>query len=420
MAPNQKTLTITIGAVLDRCTKPPSSSTIEAVWIALRRAHPMLGSIIVDDGFIYTIPTSNDLQRWAEETIYIDTSGKTGRDLALSSSNLKNAELYFLPNHNEVFLRLRHELIDGVGSFMLFNELLRLLQGKPLHESSNKPENVINQLGPSLMQLACATIPEPESMLEVDRIAKDANAPTLGLMNRPQDIQIPMEYRRLEYSLNEADTLKLLKICKENQITITAASTVATSRVLLKHNGLESGTFGESLIVSLRDTLVYPYNGPRFAVSNRITAKVGIFSFSLAENFSKTARAIKREYASWKSNKVNVAAIGPITEAMLNAGQVNATKTKIAGPDFSPIGLSSLGIVENYISQPIDDFWFSVSIGGAQSTIYIYTVKDKLRFAISYNSKFHEAETIKEFMEDFFAEFKQGLGFDPIGGIYTC
>ncbi|KAK6357169.1 hypothetical protein TWF718_001494 [Orbilia javanica] len=105
--------------------------TIKAAWVQLRKEHPIIACTVTTEntGMEYQVPAGADeIAKWVEETVHIDVSGKTGKELAASVTAPKSAELYFLPKTRELVIHIRHELTDGAGSMIMVNNFLKALR----------------------------------------------------------------------------------------------------------------------------------------------------------------------------------------------------------------------------------------------------------------------------------------------------
>ncbi|EPS39000.1 hypothetical protein H072_7224 [Dactylellina haptotyla CBS 200.50] len=344
--------------------------------------------------------------------MHIDTSGRRGRDLCLQLSTLAGAELYYLPESREVLLRVRHELSDGIGSIMLLNEFLKILRGKCFATNEYNPGKDVERLPPSLPQIMHAKPPTAEIIKKGQGIAAILNTPVMGLQRRLKSSSIPQQSQRFEFVFNEDETSILLRKCKTNGITITHATTVAASKALLDQMKVEHGSFGTVFYTSLRDLSPNPYNQPTYALSNQISVKMAIFPASKREDFFKAARRIKQEYLSWKDDEDNVATQGPIYDALAGTamGDIVISKTSAeVNTDLNPVVVSGIGLTEKYLTESVEDFWFSVSAGDFGGTLYVYTAQSKLRLVFVYNSRFYAVENMEKYVHRVVEELNIGL-----------
>ncbi|KAF3922284.1 hypothetical protein ABW20_dc0106094 [Dactylellina cionopaga] len=171
--------------------KTVSVKAIKDAWVTLRYAHPILGCIINDTGFNYQVPTEYELKKWTEETVRVDSSGKCGWDLAVATIAPKTAELYFLPDRHELFIQVRHELIDGVGLMILLNNFLKVLREEKLNiEFGDEPV----RLSRCLTEIMHAEKPSPNVIKQAQQIAeKFINRPSTSLKMKRPDYKMSLE-----------------------------------------------------------------------------------------------------------------------------------------------------------------------------------------------------------------------------------
>ncbi|KAJ6259246.1 hypothetical protein Dda_6145 [Drechslerella dactyloides] len=389
-----------------------SVEKVKDAWVALRYAHPILACKITGTGFEYQVPTDDELQKWVEETIIVDNSGKTGQDLALLAIGPKTeaAELYFLPDRHEVFILLRHEIIDGIGSVILFNNLLRALhEGRKITKFGDEPA----LLNPSLTEILHAEDPSPDATNQAHQIAESYMAQrAISLKMKPIDPDMPSQLGRLEHEFSESETSAIVKACKDSGITVTTASTAAVAQAVLEHAGEESGHYCGVGNISIRDLLPAPYNGMDRGVGNLLTTSFPHFPVTTSSRLVELAEQTKKTYNWWKYKKDNVECASAMPNIMEDAF-VNAIANGIEPP--ATVAAIGLGIVERYITEPMGDFWFNLSLSGSTCAMYVYTAKSRLRFVLCYNSTFHDEESMNLCMHLAVRFLNEGLGLKVVG-----
>ncbi|KAK6538222.1 hypothetical protein TWF694_011101 [Orbilia ellipsospora] len=376
---------ISAGAVLDLSPQEFSLQSIRNAWIALR---------------------AQELEKWADETIKIIDSGGTGREIATSAPAPRSAELYFLPAENEIFVQVQHELTDAIGSMMLLNNLIILIRGGDI--PSQTGINEVSRLSPSLAQLMDGENPTPRVIELAQKNVEAMAKPRISLKSQSLEIAPTFRSKRFEHTFDKAQTHCILQACKQKGMTVTHATIVATARALLKYNGLEVGEFGQFLQINLRDTLPSPYDRSMRPIMNCFTSKYVLFPVSSSGSFSDAAKSVREEYNAWKSNRSNVASHGPFCAALEKtvAEPTNTLGSAILEEMFN---VSGLGLVSRYITESIQDFWLSVTVGSRFATMYVYTVNDSLRYVVVYNSEFYDEKIVANFVQSIVREMTSGL-----------
>ncbi|KAK6357170.1 hypothetical protein TWF718_001495 [Orbilia javanica] len=94
---------------------------------------------------------------------------------------------------------------------------------------------------------------------------------------------------------------------------------------------------------------------------------------------------------------------------MLEGGITTAMQQGILLP--SGLILSSLGVVEKYITEPVDDYWLNLVVSTHTANgFFVYTVKGRLRFVICYNEAYYDDGGVEEFVSIVVRHLKGGLG----------
>ncbi|KAK6527537.1 hypothetical protein TWF694_004520 [Orbilia ellipsospora] len=403
LSPHMVQLTIAIGAILP---KEISVEAIKTAWLALRYMHPSIACTIQDTGLSYQVPTEKDLQRWLEETVHVNPSRKPGRELAMSLEPPSSSRVVFLPNQREVFFQLRHELIDGVGSTKLLNQFIKYLS-EDTRLPTPKFGDETSRLSPSLTQIMNAENPPPEVLDQARQIAeKYFSTPPLGLKIEQPDVASvkPRVSSLYEHLFSENETTSITQACKRKGHTVTQAITAAAALAILEHSGQECGNFSPFFIANLRDKVPAPYNESMTGIY--VTPGLGSIPVTKNSSFFELSEAAREEY-EWKHNKNNVASHGPIGQAIEGALTMASTSgiTIPAG-----VTISSLGLVESYLTEPVEDFWINlVSATYYHSGFFVYTAKNRLRLSYCYNDAFFTKDCIKRYVDMLVNHLERGL-----------
>ncbi|KAF3316983.1 hypothetical protein TWF173_000988 [Orbilia oligospora] len=364
-SPSMLQIVITVGATL------PESEVIGDIkdaWIALRYAHPMIGCTITTTGLEYEVPNAEELQKWVDETLIYDNSGRSGKEL-LSEKVLANApaaRLFFMPDRREIFIILRHDITDGTGSLILLNHLLKILrQEKDVPRFGDEP----TRLTPSLTEIMHAENPSIDATKEAQLVKeKYTRQRAMSLTTKPNQSNTsgnPMDY---VHEFSEEETSTILKACKERGITIINVSNAAMAKTLLELSGEESGRFCSLGAINLRDVLPAPYNTPERGVGSFAIPTFPAFPVTTSSNFLELAKRVEGLHNYWKYKKDTIECIGALPE-LVEEGFTTAAKHDITVPSI--VAVISLGIVEKYLSEPVQDFWFNVRFAMSMSCIVI-------------------------------------------------
>ncbi|KAK6329991.1 hypothetical protein TWF718_003418 [Orbilia javanica] len=412
LVPDQPQLCISMGGTM------PEKKTVEDIknaWVALRHSHPMIACKITSTGYEYQVPTEDEVRQWVEETVYVDYSGRTGEELLISAvpSNSAAGELYFMPDTSEICILMRHEAIDGVGSMMLLNQLLKAVrQGTKVAKFGDEPARLTRSIDQIMKK-------EKPSKSLIQRAFQMKEAYTkkrsLSLKTKPADTSAPGPSRKLECIFGETETSVILKACKERGITITNATTAAVVKAVLEVSGEESGNYCGFCPVNLRDSLPPPYNGQEGCVGNLLSGFWPVMPVTKSSQFLKLAKHHRKLCDDWryKTDSVGCTVALPkllktaLTEAAIDRTEVPTT-----------VSLVGLGIIDKHVTEPVENFWFNLGLSVSLVVVYVYTVKGRLRYTIFFNEGFHEPSDIKELLDIIRLRSNAGLDLESalVGG----
>ncbi|KAK6518383.1 hypothetical protein TWF506_005541 [Arthrobotrys conoides] len=439
MNPTIRQRAVVAGVTLSS-SSPFSSLSIKSAWKSLRYAHPILGCKITPDGFDFQVQSSTEIDEWVESTVKTihPQEAKEGegqeqntQTIKLFSSNPpypQTAELYYSPTTNDLFIQIRHEIVDGVGSIMLLNNFLTLLFSPSTPsspQSSNQTDNP-SLLSPSLSEITKTPPPTPEIIQKHALLVKSfLSSPPISLPLNSSPTH-PYESHRYDYSFTNTQSSLLLKTCKYHGITITHAVTASAALSILKLTNQDSGVISSTFPMSLRDTLPAPYNSPTYAALLCITSPLPALPVTPSTTLISLSKMVKKEYDDWKNNKENIQYHEPQIKMVEQAIKADSTSKNSAGS--ATVVVSSLGIVEKYLTianskneddrqeenggRKVKDFWIGQVQGNPKVTLFVYTFEGKIRLAACYNRRFHEDKDVQEFVRVVVETVYEGLGID--------
>lgn len=231
---------------------------LRRAWLALRYDHPTIASWVEYDRLqkkckkVYvTFPASaleSQQRHWLERTFCIISDGRTGHEWCNSDPPVPHQPTLFLltPPSSEdkgrvlrrdLILRAHHDIIDGIGTLHLLNNLLahaaRVYAQSP---SSYQPPSFGTEwqnLSPPLHR--AANIPPSPTPEQTTRLAHDTvqnNAlkqpddDTVELLTVPfkRGTQLPGKHQRVARTLRaDRSSLRLLAACRARGVTVTHA-----------------------------------------------------------------------------------------------------------------------------------------------------------------------------------------------------
>ncbi|KAF3082659.1 hypothetical protein TWF569_008062 [Orbilia oligospora] len=444
MNPTISQRAVVVGVSLSS-SSPFSSLSLKAAWRSLRYAHPILGCKIIPTGFDFNVKSSTEIDEWVESTVKTihpqeskEGEGEGGqgqesqKSIKLLSSNPphpETAELYYSPSTNELFIQIRHEIIDGIGSLMLLNNFLTSLFSPPTQSSTRTDSPSL--LSPSTFKITGTKPASPEIVQKNASLVQAYFAsPPISLSSNPSPT-LPYESHRYDYTFTSSQSSLLLKTCKSHEITITHAVTASTAFSILKLTNQTSGVFSTTLPISLRDTLPAPYNTPVYAALFCITTPLPVMPITPETTLISLSKDVKREFDDWKNDKDNIRYHEPQLQMFEEAVKAGLSPSNSAGK--ATVVVSSLGIVEKYLTVAsnhwgedsnvqgggggesggrVKDFWMGQVQGNTKIIVFLYTFAGKIRLAACYNRRFHEDKDVQELIRVIVETLYEGLGID--------
>ncbi|KAK6508534.1 hypothetical protein TWF506_010621 [Arthrobotrys conoides] len=427
---------ITSAATLPASSATYTPSQIKSAWKTLRYHHPIIAVTVSDDetGLVYKSPESlEEFEQWVEETVVIvsgdeDIGRKGGGREVLSYQKVpKTGEVYWIPERREVVLHLPHQISDGIGSIILLNNFLKILRtGETIPDSGFRRED--KRLPPSLFDTLGGKDWRDGKNFglkgEMLKTAKEIAGRFLGNESIAVSIKdgvgmdtVPeLPYGRIEYEFDEEETERIVKACKDMGVTVTNAVMTANAFEMAKHGDDATGE-GKKKKKKISNLVSVNYR-PLIDGEERLQAGGNMFvdTFSVFEvegdegkkEFKQLAKEVKEELKKWKDNEDYISYTPLLVHRLEEAARKSVGKGDIGHSGFV---VSSLGVVENYLKEEVDDFWFGISVASASAgCLFIWTVKGKLRIAICFNNAWFGEGVIEEFMNGLVGGLRSGLG----------
>ncbi|KAK6497307.1 hypothetical protein TWF506_004780 [Arthrobotrys conoides] len=403
------------------CLKLPSSfqysvEEIKAAWISLRLENPVIACTIENEGtgMQYQVLTKDELAEWAEETVHIDRSGRTSREMVVSTVRPKSSTLYFFPGPvREVAFHVRHELCDGVGLLIFANKFFQHLRknrelGAHRNYSTDTIGDEIGRLPPptiSGMSSADLLSISPEMIETANRVVESyCDRTALSLKTRSGGIEkaipsLPQGY--VDHQFSKEESTAILNACRVNGITLAAAIWAAQAKTALQQSGKAAGHLTNFVPINLR-----AQDPSLISLENTIILAFTHLPVSKNSDFIDWAKHTQQTLARWRHDKDSIDIFKQVCKAMeekVDAG--------VAYP--AQFFLSNIGISDNYIEEPVEDVWINAMVSTASSGVFIVlTTHGKVRFTACYNRAFFDEGQIESYMEMVVGHLKKGLGLE--------
>ncbi|KAF3286068.1 hypothetical protein TWF970_009623 [Orbilia oligospora] len=367
---------ITSGAILSSSSGTYTPSQIKSAWKTLRYHHPIIAVTINDDGtgLVYKSPESDEeVERWIEETVIVVVDD--------DDNNIGFG--------NEVG-RLPPSLFDTLGeknwrhekNFGLNDEMVKTAEGISGRFLGNESIAVSIKDG-----VGMDTVPE-------------------------------VPYGRVEHEFDEEETERIVKACREIGVTVTNAVMAANALAMAKYGDIEEeGEKKEKKKERAISNLVSVNYRPLIEGEGKLQAGGNMFvdTFSVFEvendnglkDFKEFAKEVKEELSKWKNNEDYISYSPLLAHRLEEVAKKGVEEGDIGHSGFV---VSSLGIVEKYLKEQVDDFWFGISVASVGAgCLFIWTVKGRLRIAVCFNKSWFEEGVIEGFVDGVVGGLRRGL-----------
>ncbi|KAF3212065.1 hypothetical protein TWF679_006186 [Orbilia oligospora] len=360
---------ITSGAILSSSSGTYTPSQIKSAWKTLRYHHPIIAVTINDDGtgLVYKSPESDEeVERWIEETVVVVVDGGEDDDNIASGFG------------NEAG-RLPPSLFDTLGR-------------KNWRDEKNFGLN--DEMVKTAEEIAGKFLGNESIAVSI----KDG----VGMDTVPE-----VPYGRVEHEFDEEETERIVKACREIGVTVTNAVMAASAIEMAKYGDIEEGGKREKKKERAISNLVSVNYRPLVEGEGKLQAGGNMFvdTFSVFEvendnglkDFKEFAKGVKEELSKWKNNEDYVSYSPLLARRLEEIARKGVEEGDIGHSGFV---VSSLGIVENYLKEQVDDFWFGILVASVGAgCLFIWTVKGRLRIAVCFNKAWFGEGVIEGFVD---------------------
>ncbi|KAJ5232586.1 hypothetical protein N7468_005542 [Penicillium chermesinum] len=386
---------------------PDAEDALRYAWKQLRYEQPQIA--VTTEGFnkIYEVPDEASLQSWLDETFIVSDDAE-GETIGNDACPISQATLYYVPKASQLVIRVSHSLIDGIGMVRVWDSYLKAL-------TNPKPDLVFGEESSHLVPALEKAFGHPDVLPE-ETVAKGAQVtldavgsmPGIGPRNRIGTVPAGPARRR-DFELSEQATEAIVRACKKNGYSVSAAVHAAFALTVVKHADPAQTTDKSKYVTvnsyNLRSYLPAPYNETAAALYYSIRPLV----LDKPDNFKDLVRAIDADYnAAFKNNAENLVLCGPVTNTLR---EIVKTPEFWAAPPARDALVSSLGVLERHLQQSysssdgsrrviVEGFKLGTEIILGHSMFFFYTFRNRLQMVFSYNEAYEDEAHIQTYLED--------------------
>ena len=414
-------------------------------WKQMRYDHPTLAAPVVYDPDtksckkVYQSPQgASEVNDWLEETFKVVDKAQTGQEFANSDPPVgRFATLYLVtPPHDpqqseitkELVFHSPHDLIDGVGTLMLLDNLIRAASEafssvNTLSEVSfgDESKNLSPHLGFAGNIPSARTSAQETKLREIQSANEEARK-DFEILKLPFTSASEIgNSTRIAINLSPTDSQAVIARCKTLGVTPTHVFHAGMALALrdLQTKGQEERKaryIGYSLI-NLRRWCKEPYNSPKHAASVYHSASVvslvvdvvipSVEQSKLASKrpngFGSALTQVRDFYQSWRPDADFLSMVPYIATGKLPP--YSPETGLVPPPDKAPsVTLSSMGVLDQIIkpqqgSFRVEDPWVIGAEYRSALGLFLSTWKGVLSLGAGYNDAFHSEDEVLGFLE---------------------
>jgi hypothetical protein len=433
---------------------------LRKAWVHLRFDHPTIASWVEWDSDrkrckkIYESPAGQDaLQSWLETTFVIVSDAVSGLEWCNSDPPVPRLPTLFLiwPSprvegllQGDLVLRAHHDIIDGVGTLMLFDNLFAraaraYTRGSdyPLpcfgieYANLSPPFRVAAGLQPNM---SLEQTERFESTMAYNAFMKQDRIEIASVPFKRGE-HLPGKHQRVAVTLPAQQTTAILSACRPLGLSVTHAYHTAIAMAV---RDLQERRDSERLVryinyslINERGHCLCPYDTPLHAaaVYHSVSCRLLVVDTTVPsitdsssptevsrEEFLRVAKTVREFYHEMRRAKDHIQMVPSwYASNTIPYPHDNATPP-VPEPNQSPsVSISSLGVVDNMISPSqgafeLDTPWVTGEELGTGVGLFLGTWKGVLTLSAAYNDAWHEKEEVVRFIERCNVIVVQGLG----------
>jgi hypothetical protein len=431
-------------------------NALRDAWARLRCDHPTIASWVEYEGKqphkIYeNLDSTNDsraLEEWLNETLCPVTTQQTGLEwcnsdppvpklptlyvLKTSEGARDDEELKTIRRH--LVLRAPHNIIDGIGTLLLFDNLLKHASNA---YSSSKPQTLpwgeeYQNLSPSFRE--AAALPDAITPQQLERIENItlANADLrrgTPIMSVPfqNANKMPGKHQRVSITVSASQTAAILSACRRLSLSVTHAYHTAIAMAVRDTQPPQPAPslkrYISYCLINERSHCKPPYNTASHAAAvyhsvsgAHLALDLTIASTASARtpaddrtDFERLATIVKNYYTSIRNDTSHPPLVPHyFTMATPKDPRIRDSTAENPAPlppnNASPsVSISSMGRVDDLIAAKhgalrVHNPWVTGEELGTGLGAFLGTFEGELHLSAAYNEAFHEKGEVQAFL----------------------
>jgi len=449
------TIDIVPGQNLDDCERNFENALRDA-WTRLRFDHPTMASWVEYDGKqprkIYESVNiqcggSKRVEEWLNGTFCPVVTQQTGLEWCNSDPPVPRLPTLFVIKtsqrtnngeeseafHRDLVLRAPHNIIDGIGTLLLFNNLL-----KHASKAYSSPQPQVLSWGEEQKNLSpsfrvAAALPDAIAPQQLERIENIvlANAdlrrgiPIMSVPFKNVD-DMPGKHQRLSSTFSAAETAAILAACRSRSLSVTHAYHTAIAMAVRDAQPSQPtpslNRYINYCLINERAHCKAPYSSAAHAVAVYHSVSGAHLALDLTipgdnprtladdkVDFERLAPIVKRYYTSIRNDTSHPPLVPHyFTMATPKDPRIRDSTAETPAPlppnNESPsVSISSMGRVDDLVAAQYGDLrvhdpWVTGEELGTGIGAFLGTFNGELHLSAAYNEAFHEEAEVKAFL----------------------
>ncbi|CCF37048.1 hypothetical protein CH063_08472 [Colletotrichum higginsianum] len=423
---------------------------LKAAWLALRYDHPTIASQVTQDlttgKWTKTYRRVSDptyQQNWLEETlVYVSSasSRQTGQVWANNQPPAPKLPTLFVLSpssskegfiRRDLVFRSPHDVIDGVGTLILLNNLISHASKAFSKGDDFKPPDLDGSEAANLSPpyRVAANVPptltdEQEKRLADMAAQKSAamGSPHVEILDMPyrRGANLPARHQRVAHTLTKEQTARLTVACKTAGTTVTHAFHAAIALVLrdIQEQGSEARPvrYVNYILRNERASCQAPYNSYQHpaALYHSLPGQSLVVDMDplrssddqiRAEEFLRVVKLMRDFYHGVRNDKEHYALAPTIWAASVPDLPTSPRPLTVPPPKAHPsVSISSMGRVDSIIAPKTGaieayDPWVTGEELGNGLGLFLGTFRDELCLSAAYNDAWHTEANVLNFLK---------------------
>ncbi|KAG8162268.1 hypothetical protein KVR01_008033 [Diaporthe batatas] len=422
-------------------------------WLALRYEHPTIASRVSHNPATGQVTKSYRTRltghdAWLAETFVPIGTGEAGEEWANSDPPAPKVPTLFVVKPREIptgpatssiiradlVLRSPHEIVDGIGTLHMFNNLMRLVadayDAGSTYEIPRFDGSEIKNLSPPFR--VAANVPTELTDRQKQHLAEqnahkaaasqdDGGIKVLALPYQHGPVA-PGRHQRIALDFSERDTAALVAACKRLKATVTqafhAAIAMAVRDIQDRRAEAQRVRYVNYILRNERRSCVEPYNTPKHAVSvyHSVSGRALTVDMTLpatgetadpadrADEFGSIVEKMRNFYEAVRDDADHYALSLPIWEAGCPELPKNDTLPPVPSPNPKPsVSISSMGNVDAVIASKhgqieVDKPWVTGEELGNGLGLFLGTFRSRMSLSAAYNDAWHSKSEVEDFV----------------------